>query len=209
MENIVESWSNLYSFRKEIKCRWSSVWTLPIVKKRQNLILQELEENIRFLDVGAHSKELGESLSKHCPGLVYKTMDIDREKEHDYYSIEDVDHKFDFINLSEVIEHLPFEKGVWLLKNIYNILAPGGKLYLSTPNLHHPNRFWDIDHKTPYRYDEIAAVLLALGFQVKGIYRIYNDSFLKRFTRLYIASWLHRYLDVDFAKSIAVVAQKR
>jgi hypothetical protein len=95
------------------------------------------------------------------------------------------------------------------LRKIHSILAPSGKLYLSTPNLHHPNRFWDIDHKTPYRYDEIAAVLLSLGFQINSIYRIYNDSFFKRFFRLYFAAWLHRYLDVDFAKSIAVVAQKR
>jgi SAM-dependent methyltransferase len=209
MEAVVFSWSKLYAFRKEIKRRWKSVWSLPVAKKRQDIIFQELQKNTRFLDVGAHTRELGNFLSERCPGFIYKTMDIDKENDHDYYSLDEIDGEFDFINISEVIEHIDFEDGVLLLRKIHSILAPSGKLYLSTPNLHHPNRFWDIDHKTPYRYDEIAAVLLSLGFQINSIYRIYNDSFFKRFFRLYFAAWLHRYLDVDFAKSIAVVAQKR
>lgn len=203
------SWSAFYEHRKGVRRAFPSVYKLKVKKKLLDVVTEELSGVEKILDVGAHTRDLGERIKRERPGVGFKTMDLDREKEHDYYSLDCVDEKFDIVILAEVIEHLGFEEGMELLKKLYDLLAPGGKIIVSTPNLHHPNRYWDSDHKTPYRYEEISGALVSVGFEAKKIYRIYNDSFLKRLLRLYVMAPLHSYLDVDFAKSIVVVAARR
>jgi hypothetical protein len=41
---------------------------------------------------------------------------------------------------------------------------------------------------------------------VKEIFRIYNDAFFRRLFRIWVAAPLHKYLCVDYAKSILLVA---
>jgi 2-polyprenyl-3-methyl-5-hydroxy-6-metoxy-1,4-benzoquinol methylase len=137
-------------------------------------------------------------------------MDIDREQFHDFYSLDEIQESFDVVFLFEVIEHLDMEEGVQLLKKIYNLLNGGGRLILTTPNVFNPSRFWrDATHKVAYCYDELGGLLLSQGFQIKMMYRTYSDAFHRYLFRLYIMAPLHRYLGVDFAKSILVVAEKR
>jgi len=203
------SWSKFYSYRKKIREDYPSVFGLKIKKKMLDVVTEELENGDKILDVGASDRSLGEKIMGRLPSVVYKTMDIDRAQDHDYYSLDEVSESFDMIILGEVIEHLEFQSGVSMLRKLLSLLNSQGKLILSTPNLFHPNRYWDSDHKTPYRYDEISGALLSVGYRVDKIYRIYNDQFLRRLFRIYVASPLHKYLDVDFAKSIIVVASKK
>lgn len=202
------SWSRFYSYRRKIRKMYPSVYDLEIKKKILDIIITELKDGAKILDVGASNKSLGEKIILRFPSITYKTMDIDRTQPHDYYSLDEISETYDIVILSEVIEHLEFQEGISLLIRLLELLHNEGKIVLSTPNVHHPNRYWVSDHKTPYRYDEIGGTLLSVGFKVDKIYRIYNDQFLKRFFRIYVASYLHRYLDVDFAKSIVVVARK-
>jgi hypothetical protein len=41
------------------------------------------------------------------------------------------------------------------------------------------------------------------------MYRTYSDAFHRYCFRLYVMAPLHRYLGIDFAKSILVVAEKK
>ncbi len=200
------SWCKFFSYREEIRSTYPSVYSLKIKKKLFDIILEELKSGIKILDVGAYNKSLGEKIISKVPSITYKSMDIDRAQPHDYYNIEETKESFDMIILSEVIEHLEFSQGISLLIRLRELLKSNGKLVVSTPNLHHPNRYWDSDHKTPYRYDEIGAALNLVGLEVRKIYRIYNDLFFKRLFRLYIMAPLHSYFDIDFAKSIVLVA---
>lgn len=203
------SWSRFYSYRIEVRSRYRSVYDLKIKKKLQDVIVEELRDGSRILDVGAHDRILSKKIVTKVRSVVYKSIDIDKTLPHDYYSLEEITEAFDMVILSEVIEHLEFHEGVSILEKLFSLLNSGGKIIVSTPNLHHPNRYWDSNHKTPYRYDEIGGALLSAGFQISKIYRIYNDMFLRRVFRIYVASYLHEYLDVDFAKSIVVVAIKK
>jgi 2-polyprenyl-3-methyl-5-hydroxy-6-metoxy-1,4-benzoquinol methylase len=203
------SWSTFYSYREEIKKAFPSVYKLKVKKKLFDVVMEELSGSEKILDVGASTRNLGERIMKEHGDVTYKTLDIDRENEHDYYSVDDVDEKFDLIVLAEVIEHLEFMEGIELLRKLRTLLLPGGRVIVTTPNTHHPNIWWsDSDHKTPYRFDVLGGALLWVGFDVEKIYRIYNDQFLRRLVRLHIMAPVHRYLDVDFAKSIVVVASK-
>ncbi len=202
------SWSTFSRIRKEARKAFPSVYTLPVRKKLFDVIASVHPAPASVLDVGASDRLLGDRLKKKHPALLYQTMDVDREQQHDYYDLMEIHQTYDMIIFSEVIEHLDFQEGLKTLTRLFGLLNDRGFLIVSTPNLHHPNRFWDIDHKTPYRYDDLAALLKIVGFHVQEINRVYNASEPWRAMRLYGLSWIHRLLDVDFAKSIVVVAEK-
>jgi 2-polyprenyl-3-methyl-5-hydroxy-6-metoxy-1,4-benzoquinol methylase len=207
LSKLKTSWSTLYKTRREIQRKFPDFWDLKVRKKHLEIVLEEVRDGDSILDIGSSTRELRHRLiDVSGRRVIYKSMDIDRETKQDYYSIEEIKEKFNVIFLFEVIEHLSFEDGVQLLDTIYDLLLPGGKLILTTPNSFHPNRYWEYSHKVSYRYDEIGGILISLGFKVKDIFRIYNDAFFRRLVRIWLAAPLHKYLCVDFAKSILVVA---
>lgn len=213
MQNTLDilktSWSTLYKTRREIQRNFPDFWDLKVRKKHLEVILEEVKDGDKILDIGSSTRDLRRCLIERCGrSISYKSMDIDRETKQDYYSLDEINEKFNVVFLFEVIEHLSFEDGVHLLSKIYDMLLPGGKLILTTPNAFHPNRYWEYSHKVTYRYDEIGGILISLGFKVKSVFRIYNDAFFRRLFRIWIAAPVHKYFSVDFAKSILLVAVK-
>lgn len=203
------SWRKLFEYRHKVHERYPEVWDLEILQKRFPLILGILRDGEKVLDIGASSRDLEGRLKHHYPNLIYKSMDVDREGFHDFYDLEEIQESFDVIFLFEVIEHLELEEGIKVLKRIYELLNEGGRLIMTTPNVFNPSRFWrDATHKVAYCYDELGGLLLGENFKIKGMYRTYNDAFHRYLLRVYVMSPLHRYLGIDFAKSILVVAEK-
>ena len=203
------SWSKLFEYREQIHQRYHDIWDIKILRKRFPLMLKTIRDGEKVLDIGASNRNLQDRLRRHLPKLIYKSMDIDREQFHDFYNLDEIQESFDVVFLFEVIEHLDMEEGVQLLKKIYNLLNGGGRLILTTPNVFNPSRFWrDATHRVAYCYDELGGLLLSQGFQIKMMYRTYSDAFHRYLFRLYVMAPLHRYLGIDFAKSILVVAEK-
>ena len=208
--NDTISWSKLFEYRDQIHSRYPDIWGLKILRKRFPLMVRVIEDGEKVLDIGASNRNLQERLKRHFPKLIYKSMDIDRDKFHDFYSMEEVQESFDVVFLFEVIEHLGLEEGIRLMAKIHDLLNEGGRLILTTPNVFNPGRFWrDATHKVAYCYDELGGLLLAHGFEIKAMYRTYSDAFHRYLFRIYIMAPLHRYLGIDFAKSILVIAEKK
>lgn len=204
------SWSKLFEYRGKIHQKYPDIWDLKILRKRFPLMINTIQDGEKVLDIGASNRNLQERLKRHFPKLIYKSMDIDREQFHDFYSLDEIQESFDIVFLFEVIEHLDLEEGILLLKKIYHLLRDGGRLILTTPNIFNPTRFWrDATHQVAYCYDELGGILLAQGFHIKAMYRTYNDAFHRYLLRVYVMSYLHRYLGIDFAKSLLVVAEKK
>ncbi len=204
------SWSKWSEYREQIHQMYRDVWEMKILRKRFPLMVQMIQDGEKILDIGASNRNFEGRLKRHFPNLIYKSMDIDREQFHDYYSLEEIQETFDVIFLFDVIEHLELEEGARLLKRSYDLLNPGGRLILTTPNVFNPGRFWrDATHRVAYCYDELGGVLLARGFSIRAMYRTYNDVFHRYFFRVYVMAPVHRYLGIDFAKSILVVAEKK
>jgi len=204
------SWSKLFEYRGKIHHRYPDIWDLKILRKRFPLMVKTIRDGEKVLDIGASNRNLEGRLKRHHPNLIYKSMDIDQEQYHDFYSLEEIQEPFDVVFLFEVIEHVGLEEGVQLLKRAYDLLNEGGRLILTTPNVFNPSRFWrDATHKVAYCYDELGGLLLAQGFQIKAMYRTYSDAFHRYLFRLYVMAPLHRYLGIDFAKSILVIAEKK
>ncbi len=203
------SWTNIFRNRADIHEIYPDIWDLKIVRKRLPFMLTYIKDGDKVLDIGASSRDLEMKIKKHRPQIVYKSMDIDREVVHDYYALDEIKEAFDVVFLFEVIEHLDLEEGLDMLKKIRLILKEGGYLILSTPNTFNPGRFWrDATHRVAYCYDELGGLLLGQSFKIKGMYRTYNDAFHRYLFRVYVMSPLHRYLGIDFAKSILIVAEK-
>jgi SAM-dependent methyltransferase len=204
------SWSKLFEYRDKIHERYPDIWDLKILRKRFPLMVNTIRDGERVLDIGASNRNLEGRLKRHYPNLIYKSMDVDRGQFHDFYSLEEIQESFDIVFMFEVIEHLDLEEGVGVLKKSYDLLNEGGRLILTTPNVFNPSRFWrDATHKVAYCYDELGGLLLAQGFSIMAMYRTYNDVFHRYLFRLYVMAPLHRYLGVDFAKSILIVADKK
>lgn len=197
------AWSVLYRHRVEARRRLGDIWDLPIVKRYFDRITANLATDSRVLEVGAGSRGLAARLSGPFPQVAYRSMDIDRTHDHDYYDLAAITERFDAIVLVEVIEHLALSDGIDLLDRLKRLLVPGGAIILTTPNVLHPTRYWgDCTHQTFYRYDEIAGILEALGYRDVRVSRVYNAPFLQRWLRLHAGVYLHRYLDIDFAPTI-------
>ena len=197
------AWSVLYRNRVEARRRLGDIWDLPVVKRYFDRIVANLSSHSRVLEVGAGSRGLAARLSGAFPQVVYRSMDIDRTNDHDYYDLATITERFDVIVLIEVIEHLGLSEGIDLLKRLKGFLDPGGTIILTTPNVLHPTRYWgDCTHKTFYRYDEIAGILAALGYRDVRVSRVYNAPFFQRWLRMFVGVYLHRYLDIDFAPTI-------
>lgn len=204
------SWSQLFERREQIHQMYRDIWDMKILRKRFPLMLRTIRDGEKILDIGASNRNLEKRLKRHFPNLIYKSMDIDREQVHDFYSMEEIRETFNVVFLFEVIEHLELEAGVELLQRAYELLQPGGRLILTTPNIFNPNRFWrDATHRVAYCYDELGGLLLSRGFSISSMYRTYNDVFHRYLFRVYVMAPVHRYLGIDFAKSILVVAEKK
>ncbi len=203
------SWSRLFQYRDQIHRRYPQIWDLKLLRKRFPLMLKNIKDGEKVLDIGASNRNLEMRLKGYYPNLIYKSMDVDRKQFHDFYSLEEIQETFDVVFLFEVIEHLNLEEGVGLLKRVYELLNEGGRFILTTPNIFNPNRFWrDATHLVAYCYDELGGLLLSQGFSINAMYRTYNDVFHRYLFRVYVMAPLHRYLGIDFAKSILIIATK-
>lgn len=75
---------------------------------------------------------------------------------------------FDVAVYTSALEHLPREQGIASLRNTAAALAPGGRLFLSTPNTpgQPPRRLQHRVHVYEWHHDELAGVLAEAGLVI-------------------------------------------
>lgn len=203
------NWSEQHSWCEKVHRRYHKVWDLKIIRKRLPFILRYLKDGETVLEIGAYNRELGARIKEYYPHILYKSMDIDPTYSHDYSSLEEIREKFDMVLLFEVIEHLDWESGREMVAKIFEILKPGGRVILTTPNIYTPGQYWkDASHRTAYHYEELGGLFLSQRFESIEIYRLFSEPFLKYFMRVYLLLPIFRFLGIDFTKSILVVVRK-
>ncbi len=181
----------------------------PIVSDSRKPICDFLKPGMRVLEVGAHQRELKGYLERSVGwSLDYKSMDIDRTFEHDFYTLEEIAGKYEAIVCYEVVEHMSPGMVLTLFRKAYELLVPGGRLFVSTPNVHHPIAFWgDSTHITPFRLRHVAGWMGTAGFKRFWGYRIVQMTWKKRI-RICRYRGLLRLLNLDFAPGILVIGEK-
>ncbi len=206
--NIDLDWSELYSARNIIKKRFPSIWSIPLIKKELALLAKHLHPDIHILEIGAGDRRTEKKLKELCPSASYKSFDIDASTFQDFYELDQIQGRYDLIFGFELIEHMSPPQGLHMVKSLQRHLTDTGVLILGTPNLYHPHRYFgDLTHVTPYKYEELGALLTLGGYEVQAIYRKFNDAFVQRFIRVHLLSFIHRWLDIDFAHTVMIVAR--
>jgi 2-polyprenyl-3-methyl-5-hydroxy-6-metoxy-1,4-benzoquinol methylase len=209
MDNISGEWSKLFALRDTIHKRYRDIWDVPLVKKRSHLLRRCLKNGMAVLDVGAGMKGMKAEIAGLGINIAYKSMDIDRSNEHDYYDVGDITEKFDAVIMFEVIEHLGLDEGLSLLKDLRGILKEKGIIVCSTPNIFNPARYMrDATHRTFYGYDELCGLLDLAGFRIRDVFRSFNDAIHRYILKVYVLGFLFRILSIDYAHSVFVVAEK-
>lgn len=56
------------------------------------------------------------------------------------------DNHFDYIYCSHVLEHLNFDKKMYIIEELYRLSKPNGRIEIRTPNWKHPNTWIDPTH---------------------------------------------------------------
>jgi predicted SAM-dependent methyltransferase len=97
------------------------------------------------------------------------------------------DHSLNYIYAEQVIEHLPFEGGMVMLRESHRVLAPGGKLRVATPDLRQLVALFDQDDTEAERRF-MTAQLKMVGLNVKEAER---PLFIMN---TYFHAWGHQFL---------------
>lgn len=200
------SWSRLNEARRAVRARWPTIWRLPVIPRSMRHAASAIRPPERVLDVGASDGRFGRRLGQ---GVVYETLDPDPEVRADHRSFADVqDAAYDVVTCFETLEHLTLGEACDLLTGAARVLRPGGRLFLSTPNIHHPWAYLrSATHVTPFCYDELGALIETHGFALDSLFRCNRDAVVKSLLR-WLAYPLYRIVGVDWAKSILAVAHR-
>jgi cyclopropane fatty-acyl-phospholipid synthase-like methyltransferase len=200
------SWSELDEARRAIRRRWPSIWRLPRIARSTRHAAARIRSGDRVLDVGSSRGRFGTRLA---PGVRYRTLDVDPRVEVDYRSLDEVEAgAVDVVVCFEMLEHLSLDEAGATAAGIARVLRPGGRLFLSTPNIHHPWSYLrSATHVTPFSYDELGGFLTVHGLIVEALFRCHHDSLLKGLLRR-LAFPAYRVAGIDYAKSILAVAHR-
>lgn len=203
------SWAEMYAHRRRIERRFGEIHRLPLVARCSRLLLRHVRSDDRVLEVGAGDRRMAEHLRARWPNVRYESLDIDPAGRHDYRNLAEVSGRYDVVFAFEVVEHLPVEQiGPWL-RRLADLLNPSGKLLLSTPNVFCPPAYLrDATHRTPLCYDELGGFVEAAGLHVTHLYRVYHEALHRVVLRRFVFGGLFRILRLDFARQIALVAEK-
>ncbi len=159
----------------------SSIPHFPVVKWYRSEDLCDIEkiyfETIKncpsILDVGAGDLRLKIKLESAGFTGEYHTQDISSEYSHTYTQLSEIDRKYNAILCLDVIEHMPLQEGLAMIRKMKSLLTSKGVLILQTPNarcVRNPMA-WDMTHIHCYNLPDLWAYLTAEGFQATG-YRV-------------------------------------
>jgi SAM-dependent methyltransferase len=84
------------------------------------------------------------------------------------------DRQFGLIVMSDVLEHLPKDQVLAVLKAINDHLRPGGRVVLRVPNMSNPfnlrTRYVDFSHESGFSRESLEQVLRVSGLEVERVY---------------------------------------
>ena len=118
------------------------------------------------------------------------------------------DHSYSVITAFHVVEHLPFESLIYLVKEAHRVLVPGGILVLETPNSENlsvgSSTFYiDFTHNKPLPSELLAFITEYHGFGVNKVIRLNSSLTLDVDDRVDLFSVL-----TGVSRDYAIIAQK-
>ena len=111
--------------------------------------------------------------------------------------------------MNQVIEHIPFEDCISLMKDLQKHLNIGGYVFITVPNMQHPVRYWcDLDHVTTWTFEDIFGLFKNTGFDVEQLARFNKHKLTSNIVKKYIIKTVCEAFRVDWCDSIMGLARK-
>jgi len=206
----VIQYSQHVKWRGECGKRFGKIKDLKIVNPHK--VLQDIVENTQglVLDFGCgidkvHRKAYG------IPSNRYFSMDNDPDGDFDYHFIEDIpkEQQFDLVIMNQVIEHIPFEDCMKMMAHLSEFINGGGNIFITVPNVQHPVRYWgDLDHVTPWTYEDIYGLFKNIGYEVEQLARFNKHRLPINPVKRYIIKTVCDVFRVDWCDSIMGLGKK-
>lgn len=201
-------WSKVHEGRAKAYQQMKPLAHAPLIAGGETLIKRMTRHGCWVLDVGAHDRRIQRYLDGLKIDANYRSLDVDRSFQHDYYAFDEVREKFDLITVLDVVEHIPPEVISQMLTDCFSVLKPGGGIILTTPNVPHPVRLWcDCTHVTAMHHAELGGFVLSAGFERPTLHRI-REMRLRDWLLLPLVWPTLKFLEIDYAFGIAMTASK-
>ncbi len=190
--------------------RW---WTTEHLCEVEQILFDTVLRAPELLDFGAGDLRIMKKLKIAGFSGEYHTLDISPEYEYTYRDIEQVDRRYGAILCLDVLEHMPLEAGLGLLRRLVDRLADQGTLIVQTPNARCINNpmAWDMTHVQCYSITDLWAYLSAMDLHVEG-YRVCMvppAPTISEGIRHHLKRWaVTRVLGCDYADNIVVIARR-
>lgn len=192
---------------------WMAYGDDPLTPTEQ-LIFDHVRGASRLLDIGAGDMRVRDRMVGAGFAGEYQTADLSSEFEPTYRSIEEAPAAtFDAVVMLEVIEHVAFDDFDSFIDDVLRVMAPGGRIAVSTPNAECIRSVWasDMTHRHPYRAVDLAAYLDIRGIR-SMIYRVDltlpRVSPRERLRRLAAKVITRGILQVDYAAGVLLLGQR-
>lgn len=190
--------------------RW---WETDGLCDIEQVYFEAIRQAPSLLDVGAGDLRIMRKLQAAGYRGEYHTQDVGSEGRYTYRDLSEVKRPYGAILCLDVLEHLPMQEGLGMVRAMVSLLAPGGALVIQTPNAAYlPDpRSWDMTHLHVYNAGDLWAYLTCEGLS-SVVYRVAlrdpNPGPVVA-ARLAITDYVKRkILGCDFANNIAAVARK-
>ena len=190
--------------------RW---WDTDGLCDIERVYFDAVRESPSLLDVGAGDLRVMKKLQAAGYAGEYHTQDVGTEGRYTYRTLDDVNRTYGAVLCLDVIEHLPLNDGLSLVRRMISLLAPGGALVLQTANAAYiPDpRSWDITHVHVYNAPDLWAYLTCEGMDAAGYRVVLGDRSPGPIVvaRNAITAYVkRRILGCDYANNIAFVGRK-
>ncbi len=102
-----------------------------MLEVRTQIVESYLQQHqVRKLQVGAGENFLPDWLNTDIDPVLENIAYLNVTEQFPF-----VDHTFDYIFSEHLIEHLSYKEGLFMLREMFRILKPGGKVRIATPNI--------------------------------------------------------------------------
>jgi hypothetical protein len=190
--------------------RW---WETDALCDIEQVYFDAIRSAPSLLDVGAGDLRIMRKFQAAGFRGDYHTQDVGSESRYTYRDLREVTRPYGAVLCLDVLEHLPMQEGLAMVRAMIALLAPGGALVIQTPNAAYlPDpRSWDMTHLHVYNAGDLWAYLKCEGLEV-DLYRVaLRDEHPGPVasTRLKITDYVKRkILGCDFANNIAAIARR-
>ncbi|MDR2051739.1 MAG: class I SAM-dependent methyltransferase [Deltaproteobacteria bacterium] len=211
MDQYFFSYSEMLSAREECVRRFGNIFSLPVLPGSPlDALSKRVPPPRHMLDFGAGPQRLKSFITSSFPGMAYHSLDADTSYGCDWACIDDipVDMTFSLICADQVLEHIPLEDSLRIMRIIGDKLAPGGIFYASVPNVAHPVRYWsNIEHCTHVSFVDLYYYCSHAGLKTLALYR-YGKRHIRGWIEKFFAKRIQDIYRMDYADSICIVAEK-